>query len=39
MDYFNIPNLLCDYIPGVGAYEYRDYENLMSAPRVGTFLT
>ena len=31
MDHFNLLNQLCGYIPGVGAYGYRDYENLMSA--------
>ena len=31
MDHFNLLNQLCGYIPGVGVYEYRDFENLMSA--------
>ena len=31
MGHFDLPNQLCDCIPGVGTYERRAYVNLMSA--------
>jgi len=39
LGHFDLPNQLCDCIPGIGTYEHYDHVNLVTPYRVGTFPT